>query len=341
MIRPPLPLTAVPWSAELANVLADASGAIARLDARICASSLAPAWTLRASWTGYGNALRFQNFEIDEIDIISRECGLHLAGRQRLETVGDPFSAIEPWRARLTESEGRHWREDLPFTFDPPPGWEDAPTLARALGLLDSWARADATIAPWLAFPLVLRRMGLTQRAMPCLVTGDPGQRFALDPRPALLKRLLKQLARSAENGLTRLERLENAAQRAAATIGAQHRPGKLADLGRIALTRPCLAARSLAPMLDLTVSGAGKLLERATRLGLLVEISGRETWRSYVTPDVAVSLGLVAPARGRPRLMPAPSPKLDSVLAAFDAEMAEFEARMARIGGQITRNNQ
>lgn len=99
MIRPPLPLTAVPWSAELANVLADASGAIARLDARICASSLAPTWQLRASWTGYGNALRFQNFEIDEIDIISRECGLHLAGRQRLETVGDPFSAIEPWRA--------------------------------------------------------------------------------------------------------------------------------------------------------------------------------------------------------------------------------------------------
>jgi hypothetical protein len=89
--------------------------------------------------------------------------------------------------------------------------------------------------------------------------------------------------------------------QRGAATIAAQHRPGKLADLGRLALTRPCLAARSLAPELDLTVSGAGKLLERATSLGLLVEISGRGTWRSYVTPDIAVSLGLVAPMRGRP----------------------------------------
>lgn len=341
MIRPPLPLTAVPWSAELANVLADASAAIARLDARICASSMAPAWTLRASWTGYAAALRLQAVEIDEIDIIAQECDLHIPGRPRLETVGDPFSAIEPWRARLTESEGRHWREDLPFSFDPPAGWDDAPALIRALTLLDTWARHDRTMAPWLAFPVVLRRMGLTQRALPCLVTSDPGQRFALDPRPALLKRLLKQLARSAEKGLTRLERLESAAQRAAATIGAQHRPGKLADLGRIALTRPCLAARALAPMFDLTVSGAGKLLERATRLGLLVEISGRETWRSYVTPDVAVSLGLVAPARGRPRLMPAPSPKLDSVLAAFDAEMAELEARIARLGGKITQNVQ
>lgn len=54
-------------------------------------------------------------------------------------------------------------------------------------------------------------------------------------------------------------------------------------------------------------MSGADKLLERATRLGLLVEISRRGTWRSYVTPDIAVSLGLVAPMRGRPRLMPSP----------------------------------
>lgn len=339
MARPPLPLTNIVWSPDLASALADASAAIGRLDARISAAPFALAWCLRASWMGYATALRLQKFEIDEIDIIARECGLQLAGRPRLETAGDPFSAIEPWRARLAESEGRHWREDLPFTFDPPPGWEEAPALARALALLYCWARADATIAPWLAFPVVLRRMGLTQRALPCLVTGDPGQRLALDARPALLKRLLKQLRRSAEDGLTRLERLEDAVRRAAATIGAQHRPGKLAELGRLALTHPCLAARSLAPRLDLTVSGAGKLLERATRLGLLVEISGRGTWRSYVTPDIAFSLGLVAPMRGRPRLMPAPSPALDSVLAVFDAEMAEFEARMARVGGHITRN--
>gem|GEM_PF-5849686 len=45
MSPPPLPLTAVPWSADLASALADTSAAIARLDARIYASSLAPAWT--------------------------------------------------------------------------------------------------------------------------------------------------------------------------------------------------------------------------------------------------------------------------------------------------------
>jgi hypothetical protein len=88
------------------------------------------------------------------------------------------FSALEPWRNRLAEKEGRHWREDLPFSFDLPAGWDEAPALARALALLDDWARRDRTITPWLAFPMVLRRMGLTQRTLPCLVMGDPGQRL-------------------------------------------------------------------------------------------------------------------------------------------------------------------
>ncbi len=176
--------------------------------------------------------------------------------------------------------------------------------------------------------------MGLTDRPLPCLVAGDPGQRFAHGPRPALLMRLLKQLRRAAEDGLARLDRLEDTARRSAAAIAAARRPGQLATLGRLALTCPCLAARTLAPRLGLTISGAGKLLERATRLGLLVEISGRETWRAYATPDVALALGLVPPARGRPPAPPAASPALDTVLAAFDAEMAEIDARLSRIDG-------
>jgi hypothetical protein len=81
----------------------------------------------------------------------------------------------------------------------------------------------------------------------------------------------LKHLRRAAEDGLVRLDRLEDHA-RTAAAIARERRPGLLADLGRLTLTQPCLAARTLAPLLGLTISGAGKLLERATRLGLLVE---------------------------------------------------------------------
>lgn len=326
-------MSADTWSPDLVGALAAAAAAIGRLDARIGASSLAPAWTLRASWAGYATALRLQQVPLEEIDIIAEHCGLRLAGRTPPTTADAPADAYAPWLARLAEPAGRHWREDLPFSFDPPAGWGEAPDLVRALTLFDAWARVDRTLAPWLAFPTLLRRMGITARPLPCLVAGDPGQRFALDPRPALLKRLCKQLRRAAEDGLARLERLESQARRSAAAIAGEHRPGKLADLGRIALARPCLAARTLAPVLDLTISGAGKLLERATRLGLLVETSGRGTWRSYVTPDVALALGLVAPERGRPRLPPPSSPALDPVLAAFDAELAALDARLEQLG--------
>lgn len=333
MVRIPPPLSAVPWTPDLASALSEAAAAIARLDARICVSSFAPAWKLRASWSGYATALRLQHIPVEEIDIISWQCGLRIPGRALPQTTGDPFAAYSPWRARLADRADRHWREDLPFTFDPPTGWSEAPALVRAFTVLDAWVRADGSFAPWLAFPLLLQRMGITTSPLPCLVAGDPGQRFALDPRPALLKRLLKQLRRSAETGLERLDRLEENARRFAGVVTRERRPGLLIELGRIALTRPCFAARSLTPLLGITISGAGKLLERATRLGLLVEISGRETWRTYVVPDIALALGLAPPALGRPKLPPAPSLALDSVLATFDAEMAAVTARLEALG--------
>lgn len=333
MSAPPLPLTALNWSPDLAAALADASAAIARLDARICASSLAPAWTLRASWIGYAAALRLQAFEIDEIDIISHECGLTLPWRAPLETASNPFAALAPWQAMLVEKVGRHWREDLPFTFELPDGWDNAPALARALALVDTWACSDRSMSPWLGLPTVLRRMGITFAPLPCLVVGDAGQRLVSDLRPALLKRLLKQFTRSADHGLVVLDRLEKYVQRGAAALSLERRPGKLADLVRLSLAHPLLAGRNVAAQLGLTISGAGKLLERASSLGMLVEISGRTTWRAYVSADLAVTLGLVAPLRGRPRLAATDAKPVREILASFDDEMYAISAKLTKLG--------
>jgi len=330
---PPLPLAAVVWTPALADALAEASAALARLDARVSASSLRPGWILRASWAGYAAALRLQQSPVEEIDIIAERCGLRLPGRALIRTEDEPFAACEPWLAALSEPEGRHWTDGLPFTFDPPEGWREAPALVRALHLLDASARADRTVAPWLAFPLILRRIGLTRTALPCMAPGEPAQRFASDPRPLLLKRLLKAVRRQAEDGLERLDRLEASARRSALAIAQEHRPGKLADLARLALTRPCLAARSLAPLVGVTVSGAGKLLERATALGIMVEISGRGSWRTYVAPDVAQSLGLRSAERGRPPSLSTAVPEVADILAGFDSEMAEIEERLRKLG--------
>lgn len=337
MAPPPLPLTTVAWTASLADDLAQASAVLARLDARVSASSLRAGWILRASWAGYAAALRLQQSPVEEIDIIAERCGLRLPGRALIRTDDEPFAAYEPWLGALAEPtdgpRARHWSDGLPFTFDSPDGWREAPALVRALHLLDASARADRTIAPWLAFPLILRRIGLTRTALPCMALGEPSQRFASDPRPVLLRRLLKALRRQAEDGLERLERLEASARRTALAVAAEHRPGKLADLARIALARPCLAARSLAPLVGVTVSGAGKLLERATALGVMAEISGRGSWRTYVTPDVAQALGLRSADRGRPPSVSTSVPEIADILAGFDSEMAEIEERLRKLG--------
>lgn len=94
MARLPLPFTALPWTPDLATALADASAAIARLDAWICVSIVAPARKLRASWTGYAQALRLQQFALEEINIITQQCGIRLADREALPTVGEPFADV-------------------------------------------------------------------------------------------------------------------------------------------------------------------------------------------------------------------------------------------------------
>jgi len=245
----------------------------------------------------------------------------------------DPLASYTPWLTRLLEPDGRHWQEDLPFTFDPPAGWSEAPRLARALTLLDSWAQADHTFIPWLSFPATLRRLGICENTLPCLVIGDPAQRFATTHRADLLKRLLKVLRTAADDGVKRLAALEDVTRRTAAALLTQRRPGKLPRLAKLALARPCLAARQVAPLLKVSISGAGKLLDRAARTGIVVEISGRTSWRSYIAPDLAQALGLTKPSLGRPFLAPPPSPELDSILASYDADMALLDAELQRLG--------
>lgn len=101
----------------------------------------------------------------------------------------------------------------------------------------------------------------------------------------------------------------------------------------RLTLALPSVAVRRVVADLDITLSGAGKLLARAANLGLLVEIGARRSWRTYVTADVAVTLGVKPPDRGRPRtLSPTPRSTAD-ILERFDAEMAAIDVRLQQLG--------
>ena len=104
-----------------------------------------------------------------------------------------------------------------------------------------------------------------------------------------------------------------------------------------IRTVQPVLSPRAVAIRLRLTISGAGKLLARAAASGLLVEVSGRQSWRAYLPPDLAQSFGFVPARRGRPLAPPPPRPALDAVLSDFDGEMRAIDERLARLGLSTT----
>lgn len=321
----PLPDLSDPhWDNHLVQLLVDTTVAIARLDERFSASFIASPWTQRASWSGYARALEAQGMEVEEIDIFGRECGVPLPFRAPIATVGDPLAALPAWRARFAGNARRHWAEDLGLTFDPPAGWGDRPALLRALELQ---ARRTRSVGPsvWLDLPLLLQRLGITRALLPNLVAGDKALRLAPHDR-GILPRFLRGLQAAAADGLTQLNALERDRQRAASVLADCLRPGKLAALAALLPLRPVLSPTRVAADLAVTISGAGKLLQRAESQGLVVEVRRRHNWRLYLPPDLAVRFGFIAPPRGRPPSPPPASKDLEAILAQFDAEMLKFE---------------
>ncbi len=123
-----------------------------------------------------------------------------------------------------------------------------------------------------------------------------------------------------------RLRLLETHRVRAASAIKAASRPGRLPQLATLLERCPAVTPKSLYANLDLTISGAGKLLARAAEFGLVAEISGRQAWKVYLAADLASEFGFVERPRGRPPSHPSTLGPLDDALARFDREMAEID---------------
>jgi len=300
--------------------------AIGRLDGRVSATSLAPAWMLRARWTGYARALQLMGAEIDPIDVFSWGCGLPLPDRAARRTHADDYAAFAPWQARLAER-ARHWAEGLPFSPPDEDGRARKPVVERAIDLLGLWLARAPGIEAWLALPILLHRLGMTQAPLPCLVAGDRRLVHAPGDRAAR-RRLIDELAGQADASLAALDGLERSRAVALDAIAAEHRPGALSRLLPLMLAAPVQTPEGVARQLDLTLSGAGKLLDRAARLGFAAEISGRRSWRVYATRDVAIQLGLVDVPRGRPPALRPREEPVSEVVAAFDREMADLARR-------------
>ncbi|MEG3162864.1 hypothetical protein U1763_20375 [Sphingomonas sp. LB2R24] len=332
MDAPPNSSDAGPEADTTDYLIERASVSIGRLDALVSASFVARAWTLRASWTGYARALRLQGVEIDDIDVFSWGSGVIVPGRPRFQTTIDHFAAFAPWRNQLDQI-GRHWAEELPFRVTPVPVRSRLPVLRRALDLLTAFLQADPSIMAWLALPVLLHRLGLTEAPLPCLVAGDRQLLNASRERDrgAAVRRILRSLEAAAIAGRQSLKAIEDARAVSIVALVRERRPSSLARLATLLMVAPVQSPEAVARRLKLTLSGAGKLLARAAAVGLVVEVSGRLAWRVYVVPDLAITLGFVAAPKGRPALrpgLPLPDRDLADILAQFDSELAAFDSR-------------
>ncbi len=333
MTRPISDLSEPVWTSKLVSALERAAASIGRLDARVSVSPAAAPWSLRASWTGYTAALRGQSAEIDEIDIFSRESGVKLPGRPAMPTHVDDPGTLQAWQVRLRRREPHYWRDVAAIPTDVAEDWNRRPALLRALEVAARHARADATITPWLTIPSLLRSMKITHAMLPCLTIADKAFRLAPSESQAIIVRNLRALADRAEEGLQRLQALEDHRLRAAAAVCDAHRPGKLLELLALVQFAPVVSPRLIAQKLGVTLSGAGKLLMRAEDLELLTEVSGRRAWRAYMAPDLAVSFGFVARPVGRPRSAARQLKDLEPALTTFDQEMAALDEVLVKLG--------
>lgn len=318
------------YCAPMVSAIADCTAAIARLDARVTASSVAAAWHRRAAWSGYTRALQLQRVEIDEIDVFSWGCGLNLPGRALRATHLDQFDRFDDWKAALSDPDRLAWRDSLPTAVGEPAAAIEHPALIRALDRMRQHARIDGGLVPWLGLPFGLRDLKLSASALPCLAGGVKSFRLKKTPQDADWLAAIRSVEASALAGLQRLLALERLYRNAQRAIVAEYRPGALPALLALTQHRPLLSPQAVADRMNLSVAGASKLLERAKSAGLLVEITERRTWRLFLTPDLAREFGYVKPRLGRPAKEPPRPPRdhnLAAVFDAFDNEMAEIDA--------------
>jgi hypothetical protein len=152
------------------------------------------------------------------------------------------------------------------------------------------------------AIPLMLCKLGVVRQPWPALVPAWPGDPAGDENR--WTRSLIDNLCTSAEAEFASLETLEGAWRRWHQSLPALRGNARLPQLLHLLAHSPgvsaVLAARYLSRLgRKCTVPGASFLLRALVERHIVVEVSGRRSWRFYVPSDLARLKGLnIDPAR-------------------------------------------
>lgn len=159
---------------------------------------------------------------------------------------------------------------------------EEPPALSRDMvqGLFDG---------DGLALPSRLYQYGVTRTPLPCLTQA-------------------RNLRRQSEQGLRLLTDLNKQRHRFASHLSHGKHDLRIWQVAALSLRWPALTPSSAARDLDISISGAGKLLQRAEDLGLLIETTGRHNYKLYIARDSVRELGFTHLALPRDSAPPLPA---------------------------------
>ncbi|WP_121120133.1 hypothetical protein [Croceibacterium ferulae] len=327
-----LTLIQTPLTGPLVQDLEATALAIARLDSRISASFCQRRWHEEAVLTGFATGLRARGSNVAESHLFSELRGIPLPHQLPATLTQEDRASLERWKTALKMRAVPHWRELVDAPVDMPEGWDASPALLRLLALAAHQVQQQPS-RELPVMPRLLQAFGLSEAVLPALVIIDPAWRHRPRNSAASVRRSLRQLTRAALHARKRLARLETGANHAARMLSEETRAGALDRLIGMIERDGIVTPRGVARQTRLSISGAGKLLARAAKLGLLVEVSGRTSWRTYLSPHLAIEFGYVAARRGRPPGPPPVPPSSLPTWRTFDDEMAAIDAMLARIG--------
>jgi hypothetical protein len=137
-----------------------------------------------------------------------------------------------------------------------------------------------------LALSRHLAQRHLVRAPWPCLV-GAPHGSATLGDRDRWVRAVLRGLETEASRGADRALDLRLAWRGWRRAIGQRRHGSNFARLLDLASALPVLTPKLVSEQLACTVAGAGKLLSELRRARILVEVSGRGSWKCYVTRDL------------------------------------------------------
>lgn len=174
---------------------------------------------------------------------------------------------------------------------------QDIRAFSKWFEMLSSWTKEDTLPPPLpshllfkeimegdpLELPIRLYHSGFTHTMLPCLT------------QPHKVKS-------QAEQGLMMLKDLNQHRAILAQRLSHKKHDHRLWHVAALFLKWPALTPSSAAQLLGLSISGAGKLLQRAALAAICVETSGQHNYKLYVSADCVKTFGLGLSTRNKTR---------------------------------------